>query len=138
MEPWSDVTVHRQPVADFLHALATGHAVERLHCEGGGQLIRALAELDVIDEFHVTLAGHTAFGGREAPTATGRPGEFFPASRQFKVSGMETCGDECFLTYLRDRGLPPCEGCGGEATAVVDGKGWCEGCFQARGSCCGG
>ena len=31
-----------------------------------------------------------------------------------------------------------CEGCGGEAEVVIDGKGWCVDCFQARGSCCAG
>ncbi|MES2440510.1 MAG: hypothetical protein V4584_15700 [Verrucomicrobiota bacterium] len=33
---------------------------------------------------------------------------------------------------------PVCEGCGREAAAVIDGKGWCVDCFQACGSCCAG
>ncbi len=33
---------------------------------------------------------------------------------------------------------PVCENCGREAHTVIDGKGWCIDCFQARGSCCAG
>jgi hypothetical protein len=29
-----------------------------------------------------------------------------------------------------------CDTCGREAVVVVDGKGWCESCLHARGSCC--
>ncbi|WP_345715394.1 hypothetical protein [Luteolibacter yonseiensis] len=34
--------------------------------------------------------------------------------------------------------LPDCEGCGREAAAVIDGKGWCVDCFHTCGSCCAG
>ncbi len=34
--------------------------------------------------------------------------------------------------------LPVCDNCGREADVVIDGKGWCTDCFQARGSCCAG
>jgi riboflavin biosynthesis pyrimidine reductase len=96
-------TVHRGGLADFLRVLAADQGVERLHCEGGGMLIRALAELDVIDEFHVTLAGHTVFGGLRAPTATGVPADFLPASREFALSHFEPRSEdgECFLSYRR-------------------------------------
>jgi hypothetical protein len=37
---------------------------------------------------------------------------------------------------------PACEGCGKEAAAIIDGKGWCvdcyQDCYQERGSCCSG
>ncbi len=80
-----------------------GLGVRHLHCEGGGQLIRALAELDAIDEFHVTLAGHALFGGMEAPTATGIGVDFLPASLDFALSHFEPRPDmgECFLSYRR-------------------------------------
>lgn len=99
------VTVHRSNLTDFLANLATEHAVRNLHCEGGGQLIRALADLDLIDEFHVTIAGHTLFGGTSAPTATGVASDFLPASRQFRISHFDPRPDlgECFASYLRIR-----------------------------------
>lgn len=97
------VTVHRQSLAEFLETLVTEHHVKRLHCEGGGQLIRALAELDAIDEFHMTLAGHTLFGGLDAVTATGIPGDFLPRSVEFRLSHFEprAVEGECFLSYTR-------------------------------------
>lgn len=99
------VTVHHQTLPGFLEKLAQEFGVEQLHCEGGGQLIRALAELDGIDQFHVTLAGHTLFGGKDARTATGIPGEFLPESRLFDLSSFEPQPEsgECFATYTRRR-----------------------------------
>ena len=98
-------TFHHQSLADFLHTLATDHRVNQLHCEGGGSLIRSLAEIDAIDEFHLTLAGHTLFGGQQAPTATGIPADFLSQSRAFELTHFDarpTAG-ECFLTYRRSR-----------------------------------
>jgi 2,5-diamino-6-(ribosylamino)-4(3H)-pyrimidinone 5'-phosphate reductase len=97
------ITVHRQPLREFLETLARDFQVRRLHCEGGGQLIRSLAELDVIDEFHFTLAGHTIFGGSEAITATGLPTSFLPKSVQFQLTHFEPQPEigECFLSYAR-------------------------------------
>ena len=99
------VTVHRQTLAGFLETLATEHHVRHLHCEGGGKLVRALAELDAIDEFHLTLAGHTLFGGFVASTATGIPMEFLPKSVAFEISGFDPrpATGECFLSYTRCR-----------------------------------
>jgi riboflavin biosynthesis pyrimidine reductase len=87
----------------FLETLAMDCGVKHLHCEGGGSLVRALAELDAIDEFHLTLAGHTLFGGFSAPTATGVPGDFLPCSRGFELVRCEPRLDlgECFLSYRR-------------------------------------
>ena len=98
-----NVTIHRQTLAGFLETLATEYHVHHLHCEGGGELVRALAELDVIDEFHLTLAGHTLFGGLAASTATGIPAEFLPKSVDFKISDFEPrpATGECFLSYTR-------------------------------------
>ncbi|MEO8613605.1 MAG: dihydrofolate reductase family protein [Luteolibacter sp.] len=97
-----NVTIHSKSLGDFLESLALKYAVKNLHCEGGGQLIRALAELDVIDEFHLTLAGHTLFGGLGAGTATGIPAEFLPATREYEVSHFEARPDlgECFVSYI--------------------------------------
>ena len=99
----SGVTVHRTDLTGFLTTLATAHGVARLHCEGGGMLVRELAELDLLDELHLTLAGHTIFGGADAPTLTGTPGDFLPASRAFSLEHFEPRPDlgECFLSYRR-------------------------------------
>lgn len=97
------VTLHRQTLPQFLEELAAEFQVKQLHCEGGGQLIRALAELDAIDEFHLTLAGHTLFGGYEASTATGIPAEYLANSLAFEISHFEPRGGECFLSYTRCR-----------------------------------
>lgn len=99
------VIVHRMLLGNFLALLDERHGIRQIHCEGGGQLIRELAVLDVIDDFHLTLAGHTLFGGQEAATATGIPGDFLPASRSFRLSHFESRPDsgECFLSYTRER-----------------------------------
>lgn len=98
-----DATIHRQDLAGFLAALASEYGVKQLHCEGGGSLIRSLAELDAIDEFHLTLAGHTLFGGVMAPTATGIPAGFLPNALEFEISRFDPqpASGECFLSYRR-------------------------------------
>lgn len=95
--------IHHGSLADFLEILATTLCVKHLHCEGGGRFIRSLAELGVIDEFHLTLAGHTLFGGSASPTATGIPADFLPRSLEFTLSHFEPRPDlgECFLSYRR-------------------------------------
>ena len=96
-------TIHHASLAEFLHTLASSHGVNRLHCEGGGTLIRSLAEIDAIDEFHLTLAGHTLFGGQQAPTASGIPADFLPQSQVFEIRHFDPRPDsgECFLSYRR-------------------------------------
>jgi 2,5-diamino-6-(ribosylamino)-4(3H)-pyrimidinone 5'-phosphate reductase len=99
----SNPTLHHMSLLAFLEKLGSDFQVQHFHCEGGGELIRELAALDVIDEFHLTLAGHTLFGGQAAATATGLTAEFLPESRAFQLSHFEPRGDECFLSYLRKR-----------------------------------
>lgn len=98
--------IHRKTLDAFLETLARELGVNHLHCEGGGGLIRSLAELDAIDEFHLTLAGHTLFSGAAAPTATGIPAEFLPHSRFFTPSDFRPMPEsgECFLSYRRKNG----------------------------------
>lgn len=97
------VMIHRSSLAVFLHELASTHGVRHLHCEGGGQLVRELASMDVIDEFHATIAGHAVFGGANAPTATGIPAAFLQHSAEFELSCFEPHPDlgECFVSYRR-------------------------------------
>jgi riboflavin biosynthesis pyrimidine reductase len=96
-------THHQGDLPSFLETLAVTHGVRHLHCEGGGQLIAALAALDFIDEFHATLAGHTIFGGMEAATATGVPGPWLPESRRFEITSFDPrpATGECFVSWRR-------------------------------------
>ena len=87
--PVLNTTHHHASLAEFLTILATQFDVRHLHCEGGGRLIRALAELDAIDEFHLTLAGHSIFGGLQAATSTGIPLEFLPRSLGFRLAHFD-------------------------------------------------
>ena len=99
----ADVTIHHTNLPHFMEILADQHGVTNLHCEGGGELIRELAELDFIDNFHLTIAGHTLFGGQMAPTLTGIAGKFLSTSRSFEISSFEAFPElgECFVSYTR-------------------------------------
>jgi riboflavin-specific deaminase-like protein len=82
----------------MLRTLRTKYDVRRLDCEGGGRVCRALLEADLIDEIHLTLCPRV-FGGEEAPTITGRAGEFFAKSVPCTLHSMKTLDGECYLTY---------------------------------------
>ncbi|MGA0845502.1 MAG: RibD family protein [Luteolibacter sp.] len=95
--------VHHLSLRDFLHRLHADHDVKRLHCEGGGQLLAALAEMGAIDEFHLTLAAHTLFGGLSAPSASGIPFAYLPSSLEFELHHFAPNQEsgECYLSYRR-------------------------------------
>lgn len=95
--------IHHSSLADFVETLARELGVQHLHCEGGGSLVRSFSELDVIDEFHLTMAGHTLFAGQKSPTVSGVPAEFLPQSLAFTLTHFEPRDDlgECFLSYRR-------------------------------------
>ena len=69
-----------------------------LVCEGGPTLVRSLAEIDVIDRIILTVAAKL-FGGSLAPTLTGLPGDFLPASRRFQLVNTEIGDNEFYLIY---------------------------------------
>jgi riboflavin biosynthesis pyrimidine reductase len=100
--PIPGATAHTGTLAAFLGTLAA-LGVRHLHCEGGGQPARELAAMDALDEIHLTWAGHTLFGGRQAPTITGVPADFLPASREYELVEFDPRPDtgECFLSYRR-------------------------------------
>ena len=97
------LTVHHMPLEKFLDHLKTQLGVQDLHCEGGGELIRSLAEMDAIDEFHATLAAHTIFTGATATTVTGALDDYLPRSITFELKYFEPdpALGECFLSYSR-------------------------------------
>ena len=98
---------HRGSLEDFLIELSAA-GIGRVHCEGGGSLVKALAELDAVEQIHLTWAGHTLFGGGSAPTILGTPGDFLPASLAYELKDFQPLPEtgECFLTYRRVRPLP--------------------------------
>lgn len=98
----SGAIVHRTSLQAFLHTLVEDYEVKTLLCEGGGTLARSLAEMNALDEVYLTWAGHTLFGGAQAPTITGALGEHLPASLEFDLTHFEPLDNgECFLSYRR-------------------------------------
>ena len=97
------VTIHEASLAEFLEILKGQLGIQDLHCEGGGQLIRELAELDAIDTLHLTVAGHTLLGGAQSPSLTGVLVEHLKSSKAFEISEFQPQSEtgECFLTYRR-------------------------------------
>ncbi len=97
----ADVWLHESPsvnLAAMLATLRTDYGVKRLVCEGGAQIFRALLTAGLVDELHATLCPRI-FGGEKAPTLTGLPGAFHPASVPLTLKKMEVIGGECFLRY---------------------------------------
>lgn len=82
----------------MLRQLWTEYKVRTVACEGGAELFRSLLKLGLIDQLNLTIAPFL-FGGRDAPTLTGRSLEFLPASVRCRLTDMRTVGEECFLTY---------------------------------------
>ncbi|MEA3188753.1 MAG: hypothetical protein QOD99_2583 [Chthoniobacter sp.] len=85
-------------VGAMLAHLRSFYKVKRLICEGGPTLLRSLLADDLVDEINITFCPHV-FGGKDAPTLTGVPGDFLPRSIACKLHKMETIGNECFLQY---------------------------------------
>jgi riboflavin-specific deaminase-like protein len=85
-------------LARMLRQLRSEYGVGRVACEGGAELFRGLLELQLIDQLDLTIAPYI-FGGKTAPTLTGRGTSFLPASVRCALQEMRTVGDECFVTY---------------------------------------
>lgn len=98
-----NTTVHQISLAEWLKSLEAQNGIEALLCEGGGMLAKELFKLDVVDEINLTLATHTLFGGKDAPSLTGVPGDFLPESRFFTLkSCKEAAPGEYFLRYVKN------------------------------------
>jgi riboflavin-specific deaminase-like protein len=82
----------------MLQLLRSDYGVRRVACEGGAELFRSLLELHLVDQLNLTIAPFV-FGGKTAPTLTGRGTAFLPASVRCSLVGMRIAGEECFLTY---------------------------------------
>src|SRR5580692_1017049 len=92
-------------IEEVLHDLYERHQVRTLVCEGGPQLAKALAELNVVDELFLTVAPLIA-GGASAPGVLGAPGTFLPFSRIYRLKSMKVEAAECYLHYVANR--PSC------------------------------
>jgi riboflavin-specific deaminase-like protein len=92
-------------IQEVLNDLYETYQVRTLVCEGGPQLAKVLAELDVIDELFLTIAP-ILFGGTGAPGLLGTSETFLPSSRIYRLESMKVEGDECYLHYVADRA--PC------------------------------
>ncbi len=92
----------RLSIRGLLEWLHQEKGVQTLVCEGGAALLRQILAEDLLDELHLTLAP-LLFGGEDAPTLTGPPGDFLPAIARFELIEARPVGDEVFCHFRRDR-----------------------------------
>ncbi len=77
--------------------------VNRLLCEGGGELNDALFRAGLVDELHLTLCPKV-FGGRQAPTiAEGAGALRLAGATALALKSRRRLGDELFLVYAAAR-----------------------------------
>lgn len=103
--PLCDLYLFEAPAVPLRAAMAllrTAYGVRSLVCEGGGELLRSLAEGGMLDEIHLTVAP-VVFGGSGAPTLTGLPGGFLANPMEFQIARLRTIGDECVLHLVRGK-----------------------------------
>jgi 2,5-diamino-6-(ribosylamino)-4(3H)-pyrimidinone 5'-phosphate reductase len=73
--------------------------VERLLCEGGGELNSALFRAGLVNELHLTVCPKI-LGGRDAPTISdGTGGLKLSDATQLVLKSRKRVGDELFLVY---------------------------------------
>jgi 2,5-diamino-6-(ribosylamino)-4(3H)-pyrimidinone 5'-phosphate reductase len=98
-------TLDHLSLKEVMNDLHETHQVRTLVCEGGPQLAKTLAELNVVDELFLTVTPLIA-GGAGAPGILGAPGTFLPSSRIYRLKSMKVEAAECYLHYVADR--PSC------------------------------
>jgi 2,5-diamino-6-(ribosylamino)-4(3H)-pyrimidinone 5'-phosphate reductase len=98
----SEVKVCGAKEIDFRKALRwlrRKWGVNRLVCEGGGELNDALFRAGLVDELHLTICP-TIFGGRTAPTiADGIGAGSLPQAARLELQSVRRCGEEMFMVY---------------------------------------
>jgi riboflavin-specific deaminase-like protein len=82
----------------MLQQLRREYGVRQVACEGGAELFRSLLELQLVDRLNLTIAPYI-FGGKGAPTLTGRGTSFLPSSVRCSLIQMRIVGEECFAEY---------------------------------------
>jgi riboflavin-specific deaminase-like protein len=82
-----------------LERLKEDHGVNRLLCEGGGELNDALFRAGLVHELHLTICP-LVFGGRNAPTiADGKGREFLREASLLELRQVRRVGAELFTVY---------------------------------------
>jgi riboflavin-specific deaminase-like protein len=80
--------------------------VQRLLCEGGGELNGSLFRTDLVDELHLTICPKI-FGGHAAPTiADGKGISNLTAAARFKLKSANRVGDELFAVFKAVKSSP--------------------------------
>lgn len=88
-------------LAALLDELASdGH--ETVLVEGGGDVLAAFLDADLIDEMYVTICP-CLIGGRDAPTPVEGAGWSLARRRRMELVSVERAGDELFLHYQVQR-----------------------------------
>jgi riboflavin-specific deaminase-like protein len=99
-----EVKVCGKTSVDFEEALRWLRAnwkVERLACEGGGEVNGAMFEADLVDEVHLTLCP-LIFGGRDAPTLADSAGiQHLSQTARLRLASMRRYEGGLFLVYRR-------------------------------------
>jgi riboflavin-specific deaminase-like protein len=84
---------------DALRWLRKAWGVERLLCEGGGELNDTLFRAGLVDELHLTVCPKI-FGGRAAPTvADGLGSGSLGGAARLELQSARPKGEEMFLVY---------------------------------------
>jgi riboflavin-specific deaminase-like protein len=90
---------NRIDFACALDFLKNEWGVERLLCEGGGQLNDSILRAGLVDEVNLTICP-LILGGRDAPTmADGIGFELLTDASQFKLKSKKQVKNEVFLVY---------------------------------------
>jgi riboflavin-specific deaminase-like protein len=101
LAPLCDLWLFNQATVDLremLRILRQEYRVRTMVCEGGPTLFRSLLEIGAVDELCLTWAP-LLFGGKDAPSVTGLPGEFLPKLVRCRLKKMEPFDEEVFLRY---------------------------------------
>ena len=86
-----------------LERLHWEHGVQRLLCEGGGELNEALIREGLVDELHITFCP-LLLGGRRAPTLADGPGiPVLADAARFRLRSRRVMGPELFTVYTAVR-----------------------------------
>ena len=93
---------HRNPLAAQIVSHLEARGIKRLLVEGGGEVMWQFAQLNLIDEYHVTLTPRI-LGGVDSPTLVDGQG-FAPDSvLNLKLKECKVVKDELYLVYQRKK-----------------------------------